>query len=300
MPGRLCLVLLFCAALSGVAAAAESSRFQRTVEALQDADDALRREFASVALLELAEIYLAEADLADSEARDSEEAARLRAWSRAVEQFAAQLLLVQGDIELGLPVELRSYRHEDPSITVAGRTVFLAHPRHREQPAYEQSVLTRFCTGATCAALTAAANAGESPIPMSVGQVKPEWQFSEGGPVCRYRGLSVTFSARDRLFEQRALCQELMQEAVLLANELAWQQRHGVEVSWETLSLRATPGRPQHLVLLNEEGDSVLVTAPLIYSTAGLLPRLAPWLRSPGAGGDAPRLDLHAADMGWE
>ena len=278
----------------------EASRFERTVDALVEADDELRHRFANLALMELAEVYLAEADLARSEARDSEKSARLRGWSRAVERYAEQLLLVREDIELGFPVELRSYAREVPSITVAGRTVFLAHPRRSQQGAFEQSVLTQFCTGSTCTALTVENEAGDVPIPMSPGLVNPEWAFSAQGPVCRYRGLSLQFSAAGQLPQQRALCQQLMQESALLATELAWQRRHGVVVDWDSLVLRATPQRPEHVVLLNNAGDSLLITLPLIYSTDGLVKTLVPWLQAYGNRDGPPDMALQAGDLGWE
>ena len=269
------------------------------MEALREADEELRDRFANLALLALAEIYLAEADLARGEARESDEAVRLRGWSRAVEQYAEQLLLVLEDIDLGFPVEMRSHPREVPSITVAGRTVFLAHPRRSQQGAFEQSVLSQFCTGTTCTALTVENAAGEAPIPMSPGLVTPDWAFSATGPVCRYRGLSVQFASGGQLTRQRALCQELMQESALLATELAWQRRHGVAVDWAALELRATPQRPEHLVVLNESGDSLLITLPLIYSTEGLLPRLALWLQAYG-GREVLQVSLRAGELGWE
>lgn len=300
MPGRLILCLALLAAGVQVALAETASRFQRTVEALQQGEESARSRFASLAVLELAEIYLAEADLARSESQDSDSAGRLLSWSRAVERYAAQLLLVQEDLDLGYPVLLRSHSREAPSITVADRTVFLAHPRRGQQGAYEQSVLAQFCTGYTCAELTSRASEHAEPIPMSPGVVSPAWNFSSAGPLCEYRGLQLQFAAGGELQRQRALCQELMQEAALLATDLAWQRRHGVEVDWSFVSVSATPQRPEHMVVLNGAGDTLLATLPLIYSTDGLLQRLAGWLQAYPTAGEPLRVSLEAGELGWE
>ncbi|WP_205743124.1 hypothetical protein [Halioglobus maricola] len=277
----------------------EASRYQRTVSALTMGDEETRGQFASVALFELAEVYMAEADLARGEARESEEAGRLLSWSRAVEQYASQLLLVLEDIELGFPVELRSHEREVPAVEVAGRIVMLAHPRKDQQPAYERAVLSRFCSGHACKQLTQTLS-DEAPIPMSAASVAPHWDFSATGPVCSSNGLSLAFHAGGQLAAQRSLCAQLLQEAEVLATELAWQQRHSVNVDWDGLKILPTPQRPQHLVLLNEAGDSLLLTLPLIYGTPGLLQKLSPWLRQRHQAAGAASLALVAAELGWE
>lgn len=277
----------------------EGSRFQRTVFALQTADDSLRQQFASIALLELTEIYLAEADLARSQAEVAPDGTKLRSWSRAVEQYADQLVLVIDDIELGFPAELRSNTREVPSVTVSGRTVMLAHPRNAQQPAYERAVLSRFCTGNVCNGLTATVQ-GEAPIPMSPDVVSPGWEFSTDGPVCRHGGLALHFSSGGELARQRSLCLQMMQEAELLATELAWQQRHSVTVEWSVLQIKPTPQRPEHLVILNSAGDSLLLTIPLFYGTPGLLAQLTPWLQQRYKSEKTGPVRLQASALGWE
>lgn len=276
-----------------------ATRFQRTVDALQLADDSLRGRFATIALLQLAEVYMAEADLARREAGEEGAAAKLQGWSRAVDKYAAQLVLVLDDIELGFPVELRNNPREVPSVAAGGRVVMLAHPRRGQQPLYEQAVLREFCTGDTCARLTAELE-GHQPIPVSAVQVKPRWEFGPGGPVCSHRGLSLYFTSGGDLATQRSLCKQLVQEVEALATELGWQQRHGVEIDWGELSSRAVPGKPVHVVQLNGAGEAILLPLPLLNSTPGLLPGLAPWLEKRHLRDGEVELGFSARDLGWE
>lgn len=288
-------VLLVCAR-----ALADESRYDRIVQAVESADPELRAKFANSALLELTEVYLAESDLARREAGDSDEADRLIAWSRAVERYAAQLSLVLDDISLGFPAELRRHPREVASVSVAGRTIMLAHPRSRQQSAYEQSVLGHFCGQGLCRDLVAVEE-DTTAIPMSPGLVSPNWEFTAAGPRCTHQNLQLAFLSNGDLGRQRALCQQFMEEAELLATELAWQQRHRVIVDWEQLAIRAVPLRPEHLVVLNRAGDSLLVTLPLLHGTAGLLPRLVPWLRQRfQSEAQPPPLLLEPAALGWE
>ncbi|RLQ22346.1 hypothetical protein DWB85_08705 [Seongchinamella sediminis] len=286
--------------LVAATALAESSRYERIVQALESAGPELRASFARSALLELTEVYLAEADLARAEARDSAEANRLMSWSRAVERYAAQLALVLDDIAFGYPVALRRYPREVASVSVAGRTIMLAHPRRQQQAVYEQSVLAHFCGQGRCRELLAPGDQ-QAAIPMSAGRVAPTWEFTAAGPRCSHQALQLAFSAAVDLGRQRALCQQLMAEAELLATELAWQQRHGVAIDWQALAVRAVPRRPEHLVLLNSAGDSLLATLPLVHGSAGLLQQLVPWLRQRFSGEQAPApVILQASVLGWE
>lgn len=298
MPWRhACAVSL--AGLLSFSAAAGLSRFERTVDALQQEDAQLRADFAAVALVELTEIYLAEADLARNEALAENGDLELRSWSRAVERFAEQLLLVREDVAFGLPVELRRHYREVPAVSVAGRTVMLAHPRREQQAAFEQRVLERFCTTAPCTRLTGGQAAAPS-IPVAPAPVTPAWSFSPDGPLCTYRALAVQFRAGGDLTAQRTRCTALMQEVEVLAAELAWQSRHAVAVDWDALAVRATPHRPEHLVQLNAAGDSLLISVPVIHDTPGLLGALTPWLKQRHAGNGAVPLVLDATAFGWD
>ena len=295
---RVLVFLLFLVSPS-LAAEPGATRFQRTVDALQLAEEGLRGRFATVALLQLAEVYMAEADLARREAEGVASSARLRGWSRAVDQYAAQLLLVLDDIELGFPVELRNNPREASSVAVGGRLVMLTHPRSGQQALYEQAVLQEFCTGDTCDRLTAELE-GHEPIPVGPAQVNPRWEFGPDGPVCRYRGLSVHFSRGGSLTRQRELCRQMLREVEALSTELAWQQRHGVAVDWERLSLRAVPGKPLHVVQLNETGESILLPLPVLNSTPALLPALADWMEKRHRKEPGVELAFDAGELGWE
>ena len=301
-------ILMCCLALRSLAAdgpapadiaAASGSRFQRTVSALHSASDGQRADFAGTALVALTEVYAAEADLARNEARRDEIDPKLMGWSLAVDQYANQLLLVMEDIEQGYPVTISSAREETVSISVAGRVVILSHPRAAQQAAFEQRVLLDFCVRTDCEAFTAADREPE-PIPVSAGQVRPDWAFTQSGPVCTHKGIVLGFSAGGDLPHARDICERLLQEALTLGNEIAWQRRHGVSVDWDSLSFRPTPRRPQHQVLLNEAGDSILATLPLINGSGDLLQDLVPWLRNRFSGEPSVTLRLQAAHYGWD
>ncbi len=276
-----------------------ASRYQRTIVSLLTTAPELQADFASTALRELAEVYMAEADLARREALEQEGGSKLRGWSKAVDQYATQVSLLLEDIELGLPVVLQHNGVESITVMVGGRAVILSHPREDQQVAFEQRVLRDFCRRNDCMILTAETETLE-PIPVSASQVKPVWTFTVAGPVCSHDRIQVLFTGAANLARSRGICKQLLQEMMTLSDEIAWQRRHGVSVQWHELSIRATPQRPEHMVLLNNAGDSILVTIPLIYGSPHLLEDIVPWMRDRAGIKEPVAIQLDAARYGWE
>ena len=275
------------------------NRYKRTVFALQQATAETRADFARSALRELTEAYIAEADLARNQAMEKGDSDKLLGWSRAVDQYAAQLLLLLEDIDVGFPAEVSAGGPGGASVSVAGRLVILTHPRANQQAAFEQRVLQDFCARHHCKSLTASAAPGK-PIPLSGSQVQTRWSFEEEGPLCTYEGLALYFSSMDKLARSRSICDQLMSEAATLAGEIAWQRRHGVAVDWQRLEIRATPRRPEHLVVLNAAGDSILATLPLLHGNPAALADLKPWIDTRFSDGTPTAVTLQAAPYGWE
>ncbi|QIB66018.1 hypothetical protein [Kineobactrum salinum] len=294
------LLPLVAAAASSSGQAAVLSRFDRAALALQQASPEARTNFARVALLQLVEIYLAEADLARSEARGQAPDSRLRGWSLAVDRYARQLLLVHEDVAAGVPVSVLAHPAGDIAISAAGRPVIVSHPRQDQQPALEQAILADFCAVEDCQLLLAGQQADREPVPLSAASGARHWTFSEAGPRCSRRGLSVQFAASGELPRQRMLCRQLFAELDALVAELRWQRRHGVRPDWAALSLSAIPNQPRHMLRLNDAGDSLLLSLPLLHGTPGLLTSLQGWLHANSEGAPVPALLLSATELGWE
>jgi hypothetical protein len=268
------------------------------VHYMQDAPVALRREFATTALRNLAEAYSAEATLARQEAGRHKKDANLRGWSIAVDRFAQQVPLLLDDITLGLPVNLSMGGGQSLSISVADRVIILGHPRLNQQSVFEQQILSDFCSRHDCEQFMPA-EAAREPIPMSTLQVRPDWMFSSQGPVCSYKGIQVSFENAQNLGNARIICAQFMQEVVTLTEEFAWQQRHGVAIDWEELEVSSAPRRPEHMVRLNGAGDTVLITIPILYGSRGLLEHILPWIQLRLNKQMDAIIELEARHYGW-
>ena len=277
----------------------QESRYARTVRALRGAPPAQLADFALIALGELAEVYMAEADLARREAVVPDADAKLAGWSRAVDRYADQLMVMMDGIERGQPVQLSLLREGGVSLTAVGRAVLLGHPRPEQQAAYEQRVLMAYCARHTCADAASDKTSG-APIPVAPAPARPDWTFSNNGAQCARGGIAVRFAHTAALPRYRAICAQLLREAHALADDMIWQRRQGVVIQWDALAIRSTPRPTQQLVQLNTRGDAILGALPLLNTSPALLRDLVPWLRSRAAGEALSRVELDAARYGWE
>lgn len=301
-------LIIFCCCLSlligSSAAVSETvkgeSRFHRTVAHLQAAPPEVQSQFAFTALTVLAQAHAREAALAREELQLNGKDRKLLGWSIAVDQYANQLLVMREDLEPAIPPGLSLQASGPLTLVLGERSIILSHPRSDQQSAFEQSILFEFCTRYDCD-LHAATDIEREAIPVSYGRVRPDWIFSAQGPVCSYQGIQVQFTNAAQMAMSRSLCEQFLQEMMLLNNELAWQRRHAVIVEWEHLAIAATPGQPEHMIRLNSLGDSVLASTPVLYSAGtGLLEKIKPWLRAREGDGGSLLLLLIAQDYGWE
>jgi hypothetical protein len=301
---RLCMwVTTMCLASATQISAAQGvegqSRFLRTVQYLQSASPDTQSDFAATAIASLINAYIGEAKLARDEARAAGHNAGLVGWSLAVDYYARQMPLLLEDIELGLPVLFTIGGENSLAITVADRTVILSHPRLNQQGAFEQEILMNFCSRHHCEEFSQRSTEQE-PIPVSSVHVKPDWSFTEQGPVCAHQGISVHFKNEQNLANSRLICEQFLQELMTLTSEFAWQQRHAVAIDWDQLEIQSTPRRPEHIVKLNASGDTLLVTVPLLYRSPGLLQHVTPWIRQRLGDQQGAQLKLEADQYGWQ
>lgn len=301
----LSLWLLLCLLVAQASVAAEGSRYKRLTEQLEQ-DVAGKRQFADIALVELAEVLLAEASLARRQARDATQgSADLIGWAVSVENYAGDVLRLQRAVQASGDVQLVLHPLEDLSVKSGLQSAMITHPRHDQQPVLEASIAAAFCARDDCVRILSGSPAANSPqpIPMSAESGNPAWSFTPDSKVCEQRGLRIEFPpevrSAPRLTDERTLCQQLFAEANNLALELRWQARQGVALEWSAMVSTSLPQRTGHAVMLNNSGDTLLIALPLMHATPGLFNLLLPWLAAEVAGSPEVEVTLRAADLGW-
>jgi hypothetical protein len=274
--------------------------FNRTVAAVKKSSQKDRVDFATVALRELVETYMAEADLARKEGSENNENRKLVGWADSVDRFAGQMLIVLKDADTGFPIDLSKTASGAVGLTVADRMIVLAHPRADQQRAYERRVLAEFCSGKNCTELTQS-NDERDPPSFSNVSVSPLWSFTTVGPVCisNEDGIEIQFPANQNMSLIRSACLQLLSEISSLRYEISWHIRRGVTIHWENLVLLTTPEKPEHLVVLNDTGDSALLVLPLLYANPAVLENFGKWLSSKPNNRQSTKLLIEAKSIVW-
>lgn len=274
--------------------------FDRTVAAVQKSSQDDRVDFATIALRELVETYMAEADLARKEGSENNNNRKLVGWADSVDRFAAQMLIVLEDAGTGYPVDLSKTASGAVGLTVADRMIVLAHPRADQQRAYERRVLAEFCTSKNCTELTLD-NDEQDPSLFPIVSARPLWSFTKDGPICisNEDEIEIQFLARHNMSAIRTQCLQLLSELSALRYEISWNIRRGVSVHWDKVALLTTPEKPEHLVVLNDTGDSTLLVLPLLYANPAILENFGRWLSSKTNNRQSNKLQIEAKNIVW-
>jgi hypothetical protein len=110
----------------------------------------------------------------------------------------------------------------------------------------------------------------------------------------------VRFQGRENLSNSRHICEQFLREVIALTDQLALQQRHGVQIAWDDLSVQSTAHGPEHMIQLNAIGDTVLATVPVLSRNPDLLGQVTPWIRQQLDNQTEISIELDANQYGWQ
>lgn len=288
------LALVLSVAASPAQATQSASLFQEVVAALPMAPPEWRRDFAVMGLSLIVEAYLEEAQLARSDAQ--EDARKKTRWSGSVEHYADQLMQLKLAIEQDQDVVISVSATDDVIVKSGGQQVMLSYPRARQQAAFEQRLLERFCDARDCSALTAAdAPLPAEPVPTLIN---PEWAFTEDGAECRHQGLRLLFALTKNTNHVRSFCEALLGELETLLTELQAMSQFGVAIELQHLQISRPPALTEHAVKINGSDDTIMLELPLLHQYPRLLPLLRPWLEA-RLSSETATLTVAATAFGW-
>lgn len=252
--------------------------FARTVAQLDSAAPDNSALFATIALSRLADAYYQEAEIVYETGRSASK--KQRRWARSVSAYAQEIVYLNDQIINGAPASVLLYPHSETVVKVSGRLITLSHPRMDQQAIYEQSVLQQYCELMACTSTDAGADDWARREQQRAENPQVNWRFTESGSNCSQQGLTITFGQTSEFRTLRNKCTELFAELDSLIQALHWQQRHGVRIDWNRLSISAMHQGDDHVVVLNGVGDSVVASLPQLYVAKELFQELTPWLQA--------------------
>jgi hypothetical protein len=282
-----CSLLLGCA-LHGLAHAwspdadtrkpAASAEIHLLAKRLQDAPVALRSDFALAVLSELIPAYRQEASRARSEFRRASTAGDAPRWASAVDALVRDMQRLLDGLLPETPVQVSAQDAETLYVIVDGSPVLLAGPRVNEKARLEQRVLERFCSRNDCHDLMGDRQSERSPA--AYPESAALWRFNDpAGPVCASGdGLELQFRDDSNLQEKRTACTALLAELNVLETQLRGMVGSGKTVDWNRLAIQPTAGSELQRIVVNGEGDYVLMSLPTLERAHRLFVQVLPWL----------------------
>ena len=207
-----------------------AGRLNELALAIVDEHVVMHSDLAQIALTELAVTYEDEATRARQDARAMKPG--LWRWSAAVQDLATQYRALAESITIATPIEISVGPENSLFLTIDGRLVAISSPRMNEQAAFEQTIITQFCTLNRCDELLAApaATGVEPGIDYQSGNTR--WSFSQNsGPVCTSTdGLQFQFNSMENLGRKRQVCARTVAELDALATAIAGEVADGARV----------------------------------------------------------------------
>jgi hypothetical protein len=264
--------------------AAVPSDIHRLAARLTDAPEPLRADFALAALSELIVAYRWEAHRARAEIRRGQGGRDLSRWSRAVEGMVADLQRLVDNLSPETPVSVSTLYADTVYLIVDGNPVLLTGPRKHEDAALERRVLERFCGRNDCSDLMEQEQVAR-PAPAKSGAT-PLWRFGDAaGPVCASGdGLELQFQNAFELNKKREACTRIVAELNSLAMALKRKIGSGIRIDWNRLAIRPDPGANVEHIVLNADGDYLLMSVPSLEQSQKLFRLVLPWLAAKVAG----------------
>lgn len=301
-PTLVLLLTLASLAVTGVAMAdsgprqlySQPSPLAGVIAGLAEAPPAVRREFAGLVVDALVLAYEMELDPALFERRRGmPEQRKLLRWQHATAPLLAELYALQAGLYLANDVEIHLDRHNRILLRIDGRPLWVAWPRVDTQTRIERELAAEFCRRHDCGRADVGAVAGARPIPAAsqgtwvLSQQRPPAWESADGLRCEFADLS------DRAGKEAA-CRAVVADLRGLADALEAAARHGESVQWEHLALQVEPVGALHRVVVNERGDYVQVSLPVLAQAPVDWGAARRWLRARAEGRSAAATILPA------
>jgi hypothetical protein len=242
----------------------------------------MRRDFAWLAMSEMANMYTGEANRARLETRHTKRARDTARWAASVDAYAARIKAMADAITDATPVEISVGADGSVNLFVGGEPVIVTGVFTGQQATYEQQVIEQFCVLYLCERLLAGFALS---VPDTTAMTNKRtgntayWSFSQyAGPVCMTDdGLEFQFREISGIRKKRELCSQIIAELYDLVYALVRKHKQGIMVDWNALEVNTVAGSDEHRVVLNSN-DNLRMSLPGLAASKDLFRLVRPWL----------------------
>ena len=253
------------------------SVLSRLASQLQAEPEAVRADFAAVALGEMIAAYELEFEQLSVPGQVSvAEIAKQARWGRALQRFLDELYAAREELDAGALVDVLLSPPAALQLMIGERIVAVGSPRIEKPQLFEEQIVQVYCASFDCdPQLLEPAQAMQVKVAARGG-----WSFAagEGAIYETSDGLGFMFTDVCERSRKEQICLQVGAELNLLSDVLATAQQHGTTVDMSVLRV-ATSRRGDHqLVVLSASGHSVRAFLPALAETPSLVVLARAWL----------------------
>jgi hypothetical protein len=268
---------------------------------IEDSPLPMRRDFAWLAITEMAKMYSEEADRARDETRHTTRARDAGQWAVSVDKYAEKMKARSNSMTPASAVEVIIGPDKSINLYVDGELVIVTGAFGGQQQTYEQRVIEQFCVLYLCERLLADFDLSESSTSVITKKRTANaayWSFSQyAGPVCMTdNGLEFQFRDTSRIKQKRSACRQIVSELYDLVEVLVRKHSQGIAVDWSGLVIKPIAAGEGHQLMLNSS-DNIYLSLPGLAASKDLFRLVRPWLAARVKGEDLHLVVLNAGDL---
>ena len=279
----LCLAVLSMPVPAFGEARAEPGVLSRLARTLEAEPEAVRADFAAVALSEMITAYELEfGNLSVPGQVSRAEIAKQARWARALQQYLDELYAARDELDAGAAVELLVSPPAALQLMIGDRLIAVGSPRIDQPQLLTQLIVQVYCDSFVCAP-----DLLEPPSPMVARSgERGGWSFvaGQGSTYETADGLGFMFADVRERSRKEQVCLQVGEELRRLAKAVAGARRRGIKVDMQALRITSSGRGDDQLVVLSKSGDTLRLQLPALSDAPGVVAVARGWIAARSAG----------------
>jgi hypothetical protein len=265
------------------ASSRKTTPFLQLAEQITGAGDGQRRDFAWIAVSEVAAAYQEVLDRSTEQMPDTlKKERKLYRWRAGTRRFIEELHFMLSQLGSAREVHIQVPPTGTVIVFADEKPIAISGPEIGAARLMENRIIDSYCGVHDCSFLNQEPTK-ETPRATPKPKVPPgSWSFDQYGNISFHTedGIEFLFSSSgDRRRKQR-ICNSLAAELRILADGLRKTRRAGHSIVWEKLQVEPLAGSSKSRVLLNGAGEYLSLPLPYLEQSTVLREGGLAWIRA--------------------